>query len=29
MRQMWIDLLRWVNERVKPSATTTQSLRNE
>ena len=29
MRQMWIDLLRWVNERVKPSAATTQSLRTQ
>jgi len=29
MRQMWLDLLRWVNERVKPSATTTPSLRTE
>jgi hypothetical protein len=29
MRQMWLDLLRWVNERVKPSAATTQPSRNE
>jgi hypothetical protein len=29
MRQMWLDLLRWVNERVKPSTTASQTLRTE
>jgi hypothetical protein len=29
MRQMWLDLLRWVNERIKPNATNNPSARAE